>query len=409
MKSCSVEECPNQALKGGVCWTHGAKFLKKPRKKCTIDECNKLAQKGGKCVAHYRDGGAAAACVVEGCSNEITGVGEKCDIHAPPQYSTTAVTTAAATATVTATTATAATAATAAAKTPTKPAAAKHTPQKHQPVRVCSISGCKTHSKKHGYCRRHYSLVWKCKMEVHIHIMAPPGELGLVINVDEDPTAGGASGGAIRAAGGGKGGGGATITGIDPKCSLLGQVEVGDRIVTIDDHVITSNSDFHINTNQTRKLGISKHSILLTKIRREEEHLGETLKYTLSGFEIAKMTTQIQQLGRLHDEALGKISALNEKLERASAKESALEAQLRDAKVKMKELHQENVSLKATMVREKRSWEKQQRDEEKKRKEEEWQKLKKKKKKEKCPHCGAVCVESRLCCSKRSSPNDDEF
>ena len=157
---------------------------------------------------------------------------------------------------------------------------------------------------------------------------------------------------------------------------------------------LTHNLTFHLNfdifnilrafpTNQTRKLGISKHNILLAKIRKEEEHLGETLKYTLSGFEIAKMTTQIQQLGRLHDEALGKVSALNEKLERASAKETALEAQLRDAKMKMKELHQENVSLKATMVREKRSWEKKQRDEEKKRKEEERQKNMKKK--EKCP------------------------
>lgn len=260
-------------------------------------------------------------------------------------------------------------------------------------------------------------------MEVHIHIMAPPGELGLVIHVDDDPMMGSGyipkskrqsdnltegSVGAGKGDESGRGGGGATITGIDPKCSLFGQVEVGDRIITIDDHIITSNADFHINTNQTRKLGISKHTTLLAKIRTEEEQLGETLKYTLSGLDIAKMTTQIEQLGKLHDEALGKVSVLNEKLERASAKETALEAQLREAKAKLKELNQENVSLKATLVREKRSWEKQQRDEEKKRKEEEWQKMKKKKK-EKCPHCGGtVCVESRLCCSKRSSLNDDE-
>jgi hypothetical protein len=408
VKSCSVNECPNQALKGGVCWTHGAKFLKKPRKKCSIDNCNKLAQKGGKCVAHYREGGATT-CIVVGCSNEITGTGEKCNVHCLPQYSSHAASpslSGGATATATAT------AATATAKTPTK----KQTPQKHQPVRVCSISGCKTHSKKHGYCRRHYNLVWKCKMEVHIHIIAPPGELGLVIHVDDDPMKGGyipikkrqldlSTEGTGGSSGGG--GGGATITGIDPKCSLFGQVEVGDRIITIDDQIISSNADFHINTNQTRKLGISKHTTLLAKIRTEEEQLGETLKYTLSGLEIAKMHTQIQQLGKLHDEALSKISVLNEKLERASAKETALEAQLREAKVKMKELNQENVSLKATLVREKRSWEKQQRDEEKKRKEEEKQK-RMMKKKEKCPHCGTVCVESRLCCSKRSLPNDDE-
>ena len=421
VKSCSVNECPNQALKGGVCWTHGAKFLKKPRKKCTIDNCSKLAQKGGKCVAHYRDGGAAT-CVVVGCSNEISGIGEKCNVHCLVQYSSgkevaspsllaDGATAPAATATATAT-----------AKTSTKSPPAKQTTQKHKP---CSISGCKTHSKKHGYCRRHYSLVWKCKMEVHIHIMAPPGELGLVIHVDDDPMKGsgyipkskrqsdnltegtGGAGGTGGESGRG-GGGGATITGIDPKCTLFGQVEVGDRIITIDDHIITSNADFHINTNQTRKLGISKHTTLLAKIRREEEQLGETLKYTLSGLEIAKMQTQIEQLGKLHDEALGKVSALNEKLERASAKETALEAQLREAKAKLKELNQENVSLKATLVREKRSWEKQQRDEEKKRKEEEWQKMKRKKKKEKCPHCGTVCVESRLCCSMRSSLNDDE-
>ena len=224
-------------------------------------------------------------------------------------------------------------------------------------------------------------------MEVHIHIIAPPGELGLVIHVDDDPMKGSGyipklkrqSDNLTERTGGESGrggGGGATITGIDPKCTLFGQVEVGDRIITIDDHIITSNADFHINTNQTRKLGISKHTTLLAKIRKEEEHLGETLKYTLSGLEIAKMQTQIQQLGKLHDEALGKVSVLNEKLERASAKETALEAQLREAKTKMKELNQENVSLKATLVREKRSWEKQQRDEEKKRKEEDWQKMK---------------------------------
>jgi hypothetical protein len=257
-------------------------------------------------------------------------------------------------------------------------------------------------------------------MEVHIHIIAPPGELGLVIHVDDDPMKGcgyipklkrqsDLTEGTVGAGGtGGESGrgGGATITGIDPKCTLYGQVEVGDRIITIDDQIITSNADFHINTNQTRKLGISKHTTLLAKIRKEEEQLGESLKYTLSGIEIAKMHTQIQQLDKLHDEALGRVSVLNEKLERAAAKETALEAQLREARAKMKELNQENVSLRASLVREKRSWEKQQRDEEKKRKEEERQK--KMMKKEKCPHCGTICVESRLCCSKRSLPNDDE-
>ena len=60
---CSIDECPNQAIKGGVCVTHGAK----KRKKCSIDECPNLAIKGGVCVTH---GAKKKKCSIDECPNQ---------------------------------------------------------------------------------------------------------------------------------------------------------------------------------------------------------------------------------------------------------------------------------------------------------------------------------------------------
>jgi hypothetical protein len=47
-KRCRDEGCTNQAYKGGVCVTHGAKV-----KRCTFEGgCTNQAKKGGVCITH---------------------------------------------------------------------------------------------------------------------------------------------------------------------------------------------------------------------------------------------------------------------------------------------------------------------------------------------------------------------
>jgi hypothetical protein len=48
-KRCSHEGCANQAVKGGVCITHGAKVT---RKQCSFEGCTNYPKKGGVCVTH---------------------------------------------------------------------------------------------------------------------------------------------------------------------------------------------------------------------------------------------------------------------------------------------------------------------------------------------------------------------
>ena len=50
-KYCSWEGCTNGAIKGGVCWRHGAKSTTN-KKKCSSEGCTKYAQKGGLCRSH---------------------------------------------------------------------------------------------------------------------------------------------------------------------------------------------------------------------------------------------------------------------------------------------------------------------------------------------------------------------
>jgi hypothetical protein len=68
----------------------------------------------------------------------------------------------------------------------------------------------------------------------------PPGKLGATVRIDEVF------------------GAGATITDIDPDCTLKGKLTVGDRIVTIDGHKVTSIADFNMTEDETRKFGIAK-------------------------------------------------------------------------------------------------------------------------------------------------------
>ena len=61
---CSVDECANYVVRGGVCRRHGAK-----RKTCSHEGCTSDARKGGICVRH----GAEIThkiCSHEGCTNQ---------------------------------------------------------------------------------------------------------------------------------------------------------------------------------------------------------------------------------------------------------------------------------------------------------------------------------------------------
>ena len=60
-KSCSVDECTNIAVKGGVCTKHGAKG-----KRCKGEGCTNKAVKGGVCVKH---GAERKLCSNESCTN----------------------------------------------------------------------------------------------------------------------------------------------------------------------------------------------------------------------------------------------------------------------------------------------------------------------------------------------------
>ena len=54
-KTCNRDGCSNQALKGGVCWRHGAKVTltkKAKRKTCSHEGCTNQAKKRGLCCRH---------------------------------------------------------------------------------------------------------------------------------------------------------------------------------------------------------------------------------------------------------------------------------------------------------------------------------------------------------------------
>ena len=58
--------------------------------------------------------------------------------------------------------------------------------------------------------------------------------------------------------------GGAEITRIDPECTFGSQVEVGDRVVTIDGESVTKLQDFLVAKDRERKLGILRKSDIAT-------------------------------------------------------------------------------------------------------------------------------------------------
>lgn len=86
-RKCTVGDCPNRVVQGGLCISHGAKrkTCKHPgcdknvkkaglcsthgpaRKRCEADGCNKVAVQGGRCIAH---GAKKKLCSVENCKKQ---------------------------------------------------------------------------------------------------------------------------------------------------------------------------------------------------------------------------------------------------------------------------------------------------------------------------------------------------
>jgi hypothetical protein len=87
--------------------------------------------------------------------------------------------------------------------------------------------------------------------------VSPGGKLGLTLGkIDEDL-------------------GGATITAIDSACTFKEQVTIGDRLVSINDNVITSQSDFSVSKDTFRKLGVAQKKAIEWVILNEMKLLGE--------------------------------------------------------------------------------------------------------------------------------------
>ena len=71
-RKCSVPNCPNRVVQGGLCISHGAK-----RKTCSHPGCTKNVKKGGMCSTH---GPARKRCEFKGCS-KVSVQGGRCIAH----------------------------------------------------------------------------------------------------------------------------------------------------------------------------------------------------------------------------------------------------------------------------------------------------------------------------------------
>jgi hypothetical protein len=178
-------------------------------------------------------------------------------------------------------------------------------------------------------------MITNAEKEATTIIEAPPGILGLTLKIDNKL-------------------GGAKVAAIQSDSTVRGRIEVGDRIISIDDHVITQISDFGVNSHKTRLLRVAVRNALETVLFKEVSDLGERMKMNLSGTEIAAMSSQIQRLIQSQEESLNREAALSTQLKRAAAKEKALEAQLKEWKSRAKEWKDENATLKASLAREQR-------------------------------------------------------
>jgi hypothetical protein len=304
---CQIEGCTNVETNKGVCIRHGAKV-----KLCSVTNCPNQSLKGGVCWSHgAKNTKVKKKCSVEDCDSHAYTRGlctkhgaKRCSVGGCPNQA--------------------------------KPGGMciTHgaTPVKRK---LCSISGCPNQSKIEGYCKRHKTMITNAEKEATTIIEAPPGILGLTLKIDNKL-------------------GGAKVAAIQSDSTVRGRIEVGDRIISIDDHVITQISDFGVNSHKTRLLRVAVRNALETVLFKEVSDLGERMKMNLSGTEIAAMSSQIQRLIQSQEESLNREAALSTQLKRAAAKEKALEAQLKEWKSRAKEWKDENATLKASLAREQR-------------------------------------------------------
>mmetsp|Transcript_57385 Transcript_57385/g.64157 ORF Transcript_57385/g.64157 Transcript_57385/m.64157 type:complete len:734 (+) Transcript_57385:511-2712(+) len=96
-RKCTVGECDNRVVQGGLCIAHGAKrkqckhpgctkHVKKAglcsthgpsRKRCEFETCNKVAVQGGRCIAH---GARKKLCIIDACTKQAI-LGGMCKKH----------------------------------------------------------------------------------------------------------------------------------------------------------------------------------------------------------------------------------------------------------------------------------------------------------------------------------------
>ncbi len=106
--------------------------------------------------------------------------------------------------------------------------------------------------------QRKMDLIAAAKEEATMLLIVSPGRLGLTLKIDKEL-------------------GGATITEIDNACTFKGQLEVGDRIVTIDGVKVTKVADLQVNKDKIRKFGIAKTKMLQNMSAQAKKDLKEMI------------------------------------------------------------------------------------------------------------------------------------
>ena len=217
-KHCSVDKCTNKAIAKGVCAKHGAAVT------CKVEGCSfqALNKRDGVCNAHSKTPRRKKK---KQCSFVDESTQEQCTNRAIKDG-----------------------------------ICVKHGAKRNL-VR-CRLSGCnsiaRSGQKKGGLCGKHMKLVINAKRVPSLFItVSPGGKLGLTLGkIDEDF-------------------GGATITAIDSACTFKEQVTIGDRLVSINDNAITSQSDFSVSKDTFRKLGVAQKKAIEWAILNEMRLLGE--------------------------------------------------------------------------------------------------------------------------------------
>jgi len=113
---------------------------------------------------------------------------------------------------------------------------------------------------------------------MNLLLTVSPGRLGLTIKVyKNDPQ------------------NGAVITEIDPACTFKNQLEIGDRIVTIDGRKVTKIEDLSLNKDRLRKFGIVKKKNQVAAADKREVSRENITTAATSATAVKAATEQLQQ------------------------------------------------------------------------------------------------------------------